>query len=176
MDPFVGEIRLMPYANNFVTRGWLPCNGQLLNIQQSPALFALLGAYYGGNGSTNFALPNLNGRVPMGANSSTPQGAAVGTESVTLQPSQIPAHAHGIGGPVPVFTESSSNASPANSYFASTSPEAYGKTLANGSPMATMVNGGATGPAGSGQAHENRMPSLVLGYFIATVGVYPSRQ
>src|SRR5438034_4503587 len=96
-DPFVAEIRLFGF--NFAPKGWAMCNGQLLPISQNTALFSLLGTTYGGNGQTTFALPNLQGSVPMGAGqgqglSVRDLGEAGGSEAVTLLASEMPAHTH----------------------------------------------------------------------------------
>ena len=98
-DPFVAEIRIFPF--NFAPRGWAWCDGQLMPLSQNTALFSLLGTTYGGDGKSNFALPNLGGRAPMHTgNSSGPglsphsEGEASGAETVTLLQSEIPAHAH----------------------------------------------------------------------------------
>ncbi|WP_324678213.1 phage tail protein [Hymenobacter sp. GOD-10R] len=172
MDPFVGEIRIMPYMRRNPL-GWLPCDGQLLPLQQNTALFALLGTRYGGNGSTTFALPNLNGRVIMGVDGSYPQGSVIGTENVLLTEPQLPPHTHQIGGPVPVSTAGGSTGSPAGAYFASTQDEAYG-LAPSGSQMAPMATG-TTGISGGNETHENRMPYLALGYYISLQGVFPPR-
>lgn len=173
MDPFLGEIRIMPYGGNFITRGWAPCSGQILPIQQNTALFSLLGATYGGNGTSNFALPNLNGRAIMGAGSGNPAGAMQGTESVTLTSDQTPPHAHSISATVPVSTTNGSQSSAQNGYFAANGQEQYGQ---GASGSTGNVLSGNTAIVGGGQPHENRMPFLVLGYFIALQGIFPPRQ
>src|SRR4028118_1792339 len=91
-EPFLSEIRLFSF--NFAPKGWAQCNGQLLPINQNQALFALLGTTYGGNGQTNFALPNLRGRTPIHFNNAHPLGEAAGSTSVTLTIQQLPAHTH----------------------------------------------------------------------------------
>src|SRR3954452_25184145 len=92
MDPFVAEIRVLPYT--FAPRGWALCNGQLLPISQNTALFSLLGTMYGGDGRTTFALPDLRGRTPIHVGPSTTQGARFGEEAHTLVQSEMPAHTH----------------------------------------------------------------------------------
>lgn len=178
MDPFLGEIRLMPYVNNFITRGWAPCQGQLLSISQNTALFSLLGIQYGGDGRTTFGLPDLRGRAIVGMGqgpglSSYPQGALAGTESVTLTSAQLPAHTHSLSGSVPVSTDAGTQSAPTSGYFAREGSEAYGPTANNGN-MAPMLSG-TTQPVGSSQAHDNHMPYLGVGYFIALQGVFPQR-
>lgn len=173
MEPFLGEIRIMPYGGNFITRGWAPCNGQLLPIPQNTALFALLGTAFGGNGTSTFGLPSLNGRLAIGPDGSTQRGAVVGTETVTIQPNEAALHAHAVSGSVPVAAGTGGSSSPAGTYFATAPAEAF-SPKADAGPTATMLSG-TTGPAGGSQPHENRMPYLALGYFIATQGVFPQR-
>lgn len=177
MDPFVGEIRLMPYY--FAPQGWLPCDGRLLPVNQNTALFSLLGARYGGNGQTNFALPDLRGRAIVGMGQgaglqSYSQGEQTGTESVTLQAMQLAQHSHSLAVSVPVTSATGTTGSPQGGFYASTSPEQYGFSGTNGN-MANLLNA-TSAPVGGNQAHENRMPFLALNYCIATQGVYPPRQ
>ena len=156
MDPIIGTIIL--FAGDFPPRGWAFCNGQVLSIQSNTALFSILGTYYGGNGQTTFALPDLRGRVPVGPGqgpglSNYAPGQAGGVEAVTLLEAQIPAHAHTL------------QAAPVN---ASAGPSVV--TAPAGGAQAVV-----TQAAGSHQPHENRQPFLALNYIIATEGVYPSR-
>lgn len=179
MDPFVGEIRLMPYS--FTTRNWLPCDGRLLPISQNTALFALLGVQYGGDGKSNFALPDLRGRAAVGKGQGPglgayTQGEVAGTETVTLQQQQLAMHSHSLAAAVPVNDVRGSVSTPQNSFYASTAngAEQYGSSANNGS-MANLLSG-TTAPIGGNQPHENRMPFLALNYCIATQGVFPQRQ
>jgi microcystin-dependent protein len=172
MDPFVGEIRLMPYGNNFITNGWAPCNGQVMAITQNTALFSLLGIIYGGDGRRTFNLPNLNGRAIMGAGNGNRPGIAIGTESVTLDNTQTPLHTHNISATVPVAVSGGTQNSAQGGYFTSNPQEQYG---ASASGQTANILSGNTSVVGEGQAHENRMPFLVLGYFIALTGIYPER-
>ncbi len=174
----------MPYGGNFVTRGWAACNGQLLNIAQNQALFALLGTRYGGNGQTTFAVPNLNGRAAIGQGqgaglSNYTQGAATGTETVTLLPTQLPAHTHDLGAvTVPVSNAAAGANAPTGGVFAKVSGgNAFGAGTGNGPMAAGLLSGNAgAAPSGGGTAHPNLMPYLVLNYFIATQGEFPQRQ
>lgn len=181
-DPFVGELRIMPYGGTgtYIPNGWAQCNGQLLQIRQYTALFALLGTTYGGDGRTTFAVPNLNGRTPIGMGqgpglSSYPMGATSGTESVTLQSTQLPAHTHALGTATVPVGGASTAASPAGAYLGTVSPAAYGQGTANG-PMAAGTISGPTTAVGGNQPHENRQPYLALNYYIALQGVFPQRQ
>ncbi len=169
MDPFLGEIRLFPWE--WPPKGWLLCAGQLLSIQQNSALFALLGTTYGGNGTTNFALPDLRGRVPIDRSSEEPQGLRDGTETVTLTIGTMPAHNHALIGTSAVATLKgpSGNAlandtSPATDFYAA----AAGNPLTTLSPTSIAVGGGS-------QPHDNMQPFLVLNYCIANSGIFPSR-
>lgn len=172
MDPFIAEIRI--FAGNFAPMGWAFCNGQILPISQNTALFSLLGTYYGGNGQSTFALPNLQGSTPIGEGQGpglSPRflGEAGGTATVTLTGSQIPVHTH-----TPNAVTGGGNAtSPASALWASqagrTPPPAYAST-AN-----AQLGASAIGAAGGGQPHNN-MPSYVtLNFIIALQGVYPQR-
>ncbi|GAB2866373.1 phage tail protein [Hymenobacter ruber] len=183
MDPFVGEIRIMPYggsSSNFTTNGWAPCSGQLLAIRQYTALFSLLGTTFGGNGTTTFGLPDLRGRAIVGMGqgpglSSYPQGTQVGTETVTLDQTQMPAHTHTLGTATVAVGGSATAASPAGGYFGAVSGgDAFGSG-STGTMAANMVNGPTTVIGGS-QPHDNHQPYLALGYFIALQGIFPPRQ
>ena len=173
MDVFLGEIRLMPYGGNFVTRGWAACNGQLLAINQNTALFALLGTTFGGNGTNTFALPNLNGRAIVGAGSTYQPGTTQGTETVTLTREQMPSHAHTLSATVAVSSANGGQSGASSGYFAANAKEQYGE---GASGQTANVLSGTTAPVGSNQPHENRMPFLALGYFIAVQGIFPQRQ
>lgn len=172
-EPFIGQIMSTGFA--FAPHYWANCDGQLMQIQQNQALFALLGVMYGGNGTTNFNLPDLRGRAPIGALPSAepgwqpviyPQGAPVGTESVTLTSAQIPAHMHALTG----TSAPGANSSPGTAErLATSNPAAYG-------PAQNLVGlaGGALPPAGA-NPHENMPPFDVISMCIALTGTWPSR-
>lgn len=167
-EPFLGEIRL--FAFNRVPTGWVPCNGQLMSIAQNQALFSLLGTTYGGNGSTNFALPNLQSRIPIGFGNGPETGMVAlgqfaGEESHTLQLAEIPAHTHLISASTATATE----VSPQGAVWAQTSINPYAKTP-NG-----LMNQSAVSIVGSTQGHPNMQPYNVVQYCIAIQGIYPSR-
>ncbi|QSW91323.1 phage tail protein [Flavobacterium endoglycinae] len=171
MDPFVAEIRIFPF--NFAPKGWAFCNGQILPLSQNTALFSLLGTMYGGDGKSNFALPNMQGNAPMHPG----QGPGLslhnlaeqsGSETVTLLESEIPNHSHSV------------MAAPLNSQ--STSPA--NNSLGRGNPIRVYTDtGGQTvqmglntiAPTGGTQPHNNMMPYLTLNFCIALQGVYPPR-
>ena len=170
-DHFVAEIRLFPF--NFAPTGWALCNGQLLPISQNTALFSLLGTTYGGNGKSNFALPDLTGNAPMHPGqgpglSLHDLGETGGSETVTLLQSQIPVHTHAFR----AATQDNADVnlvSPTASFAPST-----GGTLYQTSPNVAMAPQ-ALAPAGGNQPHNNMMPYLTLYFCIALQGVFPPR-
>jgi microcystin-dependent protein len=170
--PFLGEIRMFGF--NFAPVGWALCNGQLLPIQSYTALFSLLGTTYGGNGTTTFALPNLQSRVPihMGQGSGLSQyiiGQAGGAESVTLLAAHMPTHTHAVAAnSIPANTDSPAGAFPADTAAAGGS--SYSNATDN-----TLMNPGMIAPTGGSQPHTNIQPYLVLNFCIALEGVFPSR-
>jgi len=164
-EPFLSEIKIVSF--NFPPKGWALCNGQLLPINQNQALFALLGTVYGGNGQTNFALPNLRGRVPISFGSGHTLGEAAGSTSVTVNIQQLPTHLHVLSG-----TSNAGNALvPAGNLLAQTANQAYhsfdGAAVAMGATAVTSVGGS--------QPHNNMMPYLVLNFIIALQGIFPSQ-
>jgi microcystin-dependent protein len=175
-NPFLGEIRM--FAGNFNPRGWAFCRGQLLSIAQNDALYVLLGTIYGGDGQTTFGLPDLQGRLPINQGqgpglSSYAIGQKAGTESVTLTVQQMPAHTHLLS----ATTATGSQPAPTNTSFPATllgTAELYAIPGAN--PLKTgAMNTNSISSQGGNQAHENRMPSLVINFIIALEGVFPSR-
>jgi microcystin-dependent protein len=181
MDAYTGEIRLVGFG--FAPRNWAICAGQIMSISQNTALFSLLGTTYGGNGSTTFALPNLSGRAALHTGtgpglSNYPLGAVVGTESVALIQSQMPAHIHTIAGDtLPFKTNSAGPAtspSPAGTFLTKSPVNQYGEEATNLTMLANSVTGTATTVGGS-TAHENMMPYLSMYYIICVSGYYPPR-
>jgi microcystin-dependent protein len=166
-QPFVGEIKLFGFP--FPPRGYALCNGQILSIAQNQALFSLLGVTYGGNGTTNFALPDLRSRTPVHFSSTLPQGAPTGAENVTLTTQTMPTHMHLLRG---TSTTADSRACNASS-FANDSTTAADFFTASANLVA--ISPQTVGPAGGNQPHENMQPYLVMSYCIALNGVFPSR-
>lgn len=168
MEPFIGTI--MFFGFNFAPRGWAKCQGQLLAISQNTALFSLLGTQYGGDGRTTFALPDLQGRVPIGEGQGPGLppysiGQTGGAPAVTLISTQIPAHTHGINAAASATSKVPMNNLPA----ATAGGSSYGPTV-SGAMASNMVQ-----PAGGGQPHENMQPYLVGNWCIALEGIFPSR-
>src|SRR5687767_14260015 len=170
-DPFVAEIRIFPF--NFAPRGWAWCDGQLLPLSQNTALFSLLGTTYGGNGMSNFALPDLQGRAPMHPGqgpglSLHDLGETGGSETVTLLESEIPAHSH---------TMNCSRGDAVERIPAGQLPAAgIGGIVAYGTPGAlTQLAPNALAPAGGDQPHNNLQPYLTFYFNIALQGVFPPR-
>ena len=168
-DPFVAEIRIFPF--NFAPKGWAWCDGQLLPLSQNTALFSLLGTTYGGNGKSNFALPDLQGRAPMHPGqgpglSLHDLGETGGSETVTLLESEIPAHAHAL------------RASPDDADLRIPAPtRSLAKSvmyLASPAPNTMMAPEGLA-PAGGDQPHNNMQPYLTFYFNIALQGVFPPR-
>jgi microcystin-dependent protein len=173
-SPFLAEIRIFPF--NFAPTGWAFCNGQLLPISQNTALFSLLGTTFGGDGKSNFALPNLQGRVPLGPGqgpglSPYNLGDAGGEVTVTLLASQMPVHTHAMQ--VAAQEGALNNPGPQNAL--SRSHPGYNYTTPASAGTLTTLAGGAVGVSGSSQPHNNLMPYLTLNFCIALVGVFPPR-
>lgn len=174
-DQFVGEIRIVGF--NFAPTGWAQCNGQVLPISQNTALFSLLGTFYGGNGTTVFALPNLQGSAPMGMGNGvglTPRviGEAGGEVNVTLLQSEMPSHNHNATGNLQAGNQNSpTGANWASAHIGKTGLDAY---TANTGSNVTM-NAGALATAGGSFPHNNMSPYLVLNFIIAMQGIFPAR-
>jgi microcystin-dependent protein len=161
--PYLSEIRIFSF--NFAPKGWAMCNGQLLPINQNQALFALLGTTYGGNGTTNFALPNLQGRMPIHEGAGFTLGQVGGEQTHTLTSTEMPQHTH-------VATASSN---PANLGAAPGNFWANGDQPAYASNVNTTMSPAAVSIVGGSQPHDNMPPYLVLTFCIALVGIFPSQ-
>lgn len=174
--PFLGEIRI--FSGNYAPSGWNFCNGQLLSISQYSALFSLLGTFYGGNGTTTFALPNLTDCAPLHQGTGpglTPRiiGETLGEESVTLTVGEIPLHTH----QAVASTDDGSTGNPTGNVWSespSAGPHAPHKPVYSTTPDVTM-NGQALSSTGGGQSHTNIQPYLGLNFIIALQGIFPIR-
>jgi microcystin-dependent protein len=167
--PYVGEIRM--FGGNFAPVNWMFCNGQLLPISEYDTLFNLIGTTYGGDGQSTFALPNLQGRLPvhMGQGSGLSSyviGQSAGVETVTLTTNQIPIHTH-----VPLSRGAGSESpNPAGMLWGATDAAAY----ATPPPSGAFMNAGTIGLAGGNQPHDNMPPYLTINFIISLFGIYPS--
>ncbi len=168
-DPFIAEIRIVSF--DYPPRGWAQCNGQLLPIAQNQALFSLVGTTYGGDGRTNFALPDLRSRVPIHVDfqsSQFPLGGRSGSENVTLTTAELPGHTHQLNG----SNQGDTLTTPDGSYLAThATTTAYGPANAGNN---TMIANEVTNTGGS-QGHNNMQPYLVLNIIIALEGIFPPR-
>ncbi len=172
--PFIAEIRM--FAGNFAPRGNAFCNGQIQGIAQNTALFSLLGTTYGGNGTTTFALPNLQGRMPIGIGSGPGLtqrvlGEVGGAESVTLLSTEMPTHTH-----VPQASSlAGTQASPAGGVWAASAGGRTPLPLYVAPPANAPMSNSAIATAGNSQPHPNMQPYLAISYIIALQGIFPSR-
>jgi microcystin-dependent protein len=162
-EPFLSEIRIFSF--NFPPKGWAFCNGQFLPINQNQALFSLLGTTYGGNGQTTFALPNLQGQVPIHEGDGHTLGEKGGSSSVTVNIQQLPQHIHGGA----CTNANATTNDPSNAFLA-----AANNLYTSPGSLTTMQPGSVTSVGGS-QPHNNMMPYLVLNFCIALQGIFPSR-
>ncbi len=172
-NPFLAEIRI--FTGNFAPKGWALCDGQLMSLSQNTALFSLLGTTYGGDGKSNFALPNLQGCAPMQAGqgpglSLRDLGETAGEQTVTLLQTEMPSHAHGVQC---IATGGLSTPGPANTWSGGLkgAPPAFAATGVNN----VQMNPFALSVAGGNQPHNNMHPFLGLTFIIALQGVFPAR-
>ena len=164
---------------NFAPRGWALCDGQILPINQNQSLYSLLGTTYGGDGRTTMALPDLQGRAPMGPGrgpglTDRRLGEKVGTSTVTLTDAQIPAHAHGVHG----NDGQGITSDPAGHHFGVEQQGGGGGSQRVYTDVLTPLvqfDSSAVGQTGGGQSHNNMQPYLGLNFIIALQGLYPSR-
>jgi microcystin-dependent protein len=170
-DPFVAEIRIFPF--NFPPKGWAWCDGQLLPLSQNTALFSLLGTTYGGNGKSNFALPDLRGKAAMQPGqgpglSLHDLGETGGSETVTLLESEIPSHSHAMRGSI-------DDADLQIPQSFTTMAKSGGQNMYSGTATPVSMDGNALAPAGGDAPHNNMMPYLTFHFCIALQGVFPPR-
>jgi microcystin-dependent protein len=173
MDPFVAEIRIFPF--NFAPKGWAFCDGQLMPISQNTALFSLLGTTYGGDGQSTFALPDMQGKVPMHPGqgpglSLHDLGEMSGSEIVTLLESEIPSHTHQLRGD---NQDQADTSAPGPSTVLAKSAGA--SVYVAPTPPLVQMSPNAIAPAGGDQPHNNMQPYLTLSFCIALQGVFPPR-
>lgn len=164
-EPFLSEIRIMSFT--FAPQGWAQCDGQLLQINQNQALYSLLGTTYGGDGVTNFALPDLRGRAPLHTGNAHALGERAGEQSHTLATAEMPEHSHTANATSGAATTSVPDAS---AYLAKAAGSFLYASATNPLPMAAA----AVASAGGSQAHLNMQPFLTLNFCIALQGLFPS--
>jgi microcystin-dependent protein len=174
-DPFVAEIRIFPF--NFPPKGWAFCDGQLMPISQNTALFSLVGTFYGGDGKSTFALPDLQGRSPMhpGSGSGLSQhflGEESGVETVTLLQTEMPLHAHNVGR---ALDQPGNSTTPVASIWAQGGTARAVVNSYNPGPPTAAMKTDVILPAGSSFPHNNMQPYLTLNFCIALQGVFPQR-
>jgi microcystin-dependent protein len=165
-QPYIGQIKI--FAGNFAPQGWVFCDGRLLSISENDALFALIGTTYGGDGQTTFGVPDLRGRIPLNQGtgpglSTYVIGQMMGSETVTLLPTQLPSHTHVASANGAVATSPPNGATWANN-----SQLAYGSSasLQSMNPSSLMVSGGS-------QPHNNIMPYLTINFILSLFGIFP---
>ncbi len=161
-EPFIGEVRMVGF--NFPPRGWAYANGQLMSIQQNQALFAVLGTTFGGNGVNNFALPNLQGNVPVGTGPSVVLGQIGGEAAHTLTYAEMAVHNHTFAG----TTTGGADQDPANDVVATAA-------IYSPPPVGAQLATGAISPTGANLPHENLQPYQVVNFIVALTGIFPSR-
>lgn len=164
-QPYIGEIRM--FAGNFAPLNWMLCQGQVLPISQYDVLYNLIGTTYGGNGQTTFALPNLQGRLPLHQTGNYPIGLIGGTEQVTLITQQLPVHSHPMAASQNNATSSTVTGNVVGSVGAT---QIYREV-----PAASAMANQACSLVGGNQPHDNMQPYLCINFIIALFGVYPSQ-
>jgi microcystin-dependent protein len=162
---YIGEIKMGGW--NFAPYGWAMCNGQLMSIDQNPALFQLIGTTYGGDGITNFALPDLRGRLPVHQGTGYAMGQAAGSETVTLTIGQVPAHPHSFM----CSTDGATKSAPAQNVPAGTGS---GNAYIQAAATTAMAPGSIPPSGGSGQPHPNVQPYQCVTFIISLSGIFPS--
>lgn len=173
-EPFMGEVKLISF--NFAPEHWAYCDGQSLPIGQNTALFSLLGIQFGGDGRSNFNLPDLRGRTPVHSDhSSYPQGLSYGVETVRLNSAEMGYHTHALN--ATTTNGSTYRPLPTQSKTFATSVDAAVGNVFIYSPAQSLIplNPNTCSPVGGGQSHNNVQPSVVVGFVMALLGTYPSR-
>jgi len=165
--PYVGEIRM--FAGTFAPAGWMFCAGQLLPIVENETLFNLIGTTYGGDGQTTFALPDLQGRIPLHQGAGFTLAETGGVEEVTLTVSQIPSHNHSLM----ASANQASTTAPGPAVLPATAPLATITPYGTDNPPVVM-NAQAIGPVGGSQPHTNMQPYLCIDFIISLFGIFPS--
>lgn len=183
MDELIGVIKI--FAGNFAPKGYMFCDGSILQIQQNPALYSILGTTYGGDGNTTFALPDLRGRFPIGAGqgegrSTYVQGATGGVEKVTLTTENLAPHTHMVTDTISIEINCNTNTAntdiPENAYMAPATSEVYNDSGWNSKMAASNANINLqTSMVGAGSPVSLMNPYLAINYIICVEGIYPAR-
>jgi microcystin-dependent protein len=161
-EPFTSEIRMMSFS--YAPRGWALCNGQLLPINQNQALFSLIGTTFGGNGQTNFALPDLRGKTPIHVGQGHTWGEKGGEQAHTLTISEMPTHPHVLN----ATSANANNVQLTDNFFASA------LNVYRGADQLTTLLPATISNTGGSQAHQNMQPFLTISFCIALQGIFPS--
>jgi len=167
-NPYVGEIRM--FAGNFAPAGWAMCEGQLIPISENDTLFTLIGTTYGGDGQETFALPDLQGRLPLHQGGGFVIGENAGVETVTLTTTQIPQHSH----PMLGSNDQGSSNAPGNAVLGSTPTAAQAFPYGTDSPLGA-IDPSSIQPAGGNQPHDNFQPYLCINFIISLFGIFPTQ-
>jgi microcystin-dependent protein len=166
-QPYVGEIRM--FGGNFAPAGWQFCDGSLLPISENETLFNLIGTTYGGDGQSNFAVPDLRGRLPLHFGNGFTLAETGGVETVTLTVAQIPAHTH----PMLASSNAATTSDPTNNAL-STAPLATTFPYGTDNPL-TPLGANAVSTVGGSQPHNNFQPYLCVSFILSLFGIFPSQ-
>ena len=166
-NPYVGEIRM--FGGNFAPSGWMFCSGQLLPISEHDVLFQLIGTTYGGDGQSTFALPNLQGRLPVHFGGVFVLGEAAGIEQVTLTNNQIAAHSH----PLLATSNAANSSAPSGSVLPGRTALSTVTPYGGDAPIVSTSPAGISAVGGS-QPHSNVQPYLCINFIISLFGIFPS--
>ena len=180
MEGYIGEIRM--FGANFAPRAWALCQGQLLSISQNPSLFSIIGTMYGGDGVTTFGLPDLRGRSAIGSGqgpglNNIMQGQKLGTQSNTLNETQLPSHTHGATSVANASTADGESTEPSGNLWAGggAASKVYNAPTTPTAPMAGNAVTTTVANTGGGQPVNNRAPETAVNYIICLQGIFPSR-
>jgi microcystin-dependent protein len=164
------------FGGNFAPAGWMLCQGQLLPISENEVLFNLIGTTYGGDGQENFALPNLQSRVPMHVGSGFIQGQTGGVETVTLTANQMPIHNHFVGA---ATSENGSNIPSQGTILANEGPPGQSTVFTyrpfDAANPVVQLSSASIGPSGGSQPHDNLQPYLAINFIISLFGIFPTQ-
>src|ERR1700738_501461 len=178
-EPFLSEIKIVSF--NFPPKGWAFCNGQLMAINQNQALFSIMGTTYGGDGRQTFALPNLQGRMPVHTGNGIVLGQLGGETTHTINISEMPAHSHAMNADGGTGSGTSNTPNPSGTFLAvssgtgATPPAPFGANIYSSANPNAGLNPGCVSGTGGSQPHENMSPYLVLNFVIALQGIFPSQ-